>query len=725
MRKSQRRLLWLGMSILAALTLSPALQGQASLDSKAAVPVLSDWTQHHIIFSKPATAEQAQRVERDPRYRQQQYRQSLPTVWEPESVGAITPEVRYSSELATSYARHRIRKNPGINKDWSEDLGSLATLGATNYPAKISFRGTTATCAGGAGQPDIVVYPTGLLGSGSQASIVAFDNLYSGCTGSGTVPTVYWAYNTGGTVTTSPVFSADGMQVAFVQTDGAGNGVLVLLKYAALSGTLSGPVTVPQVRNSHYPTCTAPCMTLVLFEDASGAQHPDTNSSVFYDYSGDTAYVGDDAGWLHQINPVFNGVPAEVGSAGWPVQVNPTSPTALNSPVHDYASGNEFVTDNGGFLYLVDPTAAVTQSGQLDFSSANDSGPGIVMGPIVDSTAGLVYVFAASDGSGGCAGASDCTAVYQLTTSFLATDTGSEAVVGASTVEPTPPSPLYIGAFDSTYEDSVNATGNLYVCGNTGGTPILYQVPIVAGAMNGVGNPGPALSTSTTPCSPVTDILNPNASGGATEWAFASAETGGVSSGCSAGGCIFNFEDTPWLPMHGYTVGQEVLDSHFQIQVVSVAGTSGAAAPAWSAIIGHSTTDGTVHWLDQGVQSAVTLAAWAASHAYTLHSKILDNNKNVEFVTKAGTSGALMPTFNGAAGGTTTDGTVTWTNLGVIATADMAAAGGTSGIIVDNTVGSGTLAGTSQIYFSTLSDQTCGTSGTGGCAVQASQSALQ
>jgi hypothetical protein len=133
-----------------------------------------------------------------------------------------------------------------------------------------------------------------------------------------------------------------------------------------------------------------------------------------------------------------------------------------------------------------------------------------------------------------------------------------------------------------------------------------------------------------------------------------------------------------------------------------------------------------VHWLDQGVQSASTLAAWAASHVYALHSKILDNNNNVQFVTKAGTSGGTMPTFNMTAGGTTTDGAVlTWTNLGAIATVDMPAAGGTSGIIVDNTVGSGTLTGASQVYFSTLSDQTCGTSGTGGCAVQASQSALQ
>ena len=493
MRKNQRRFLWLGISILGVLTLSPALLGQSTPDREVAVPVVTDWSSRQLIFSKPATAEQARRVEQDPRYLQQQYRQSPASLREAEIDGALAPELRYSSELGISRERQRTHRNPGIDKDWSLDLGSSATVGATNYPAKISFRGTNAACAGGAGQPDIVVYPTGLLGSGSQASIVAFDNLYSGCSGDGTVPTVYWAYDTGGTITTSPVFSADGTQVAFMQTDGVGNGSLVLLKWAASGGTVGGPVAVPRKRNSDYPGCSAPCMTSVLVEDGTGTQHPDSKSSVFYYYSGDTAYVGDDAGWLHQINPVFNGVPAEAGTGGWPVQVNPGAATALTSPVYDQVSGFAFVTDVGGFLYRVGPiTAAVaTASGQLDVSFS-EGGGGIVQGPIVDSTAELVYVFASSDGSGSCTGGADCTAVYQLAADFAGNDFGSEAVVGNSTVEPAAPSPMYIGAFDSTYENSVNATGNLYVCGNTGGDPTLYQVPIAAGAF-GTVNTGPAL----------------------------------------------------------------------------------------------------------------------------------------------------------------------------------------------------------------------------------------
>ena len=139
-----------------------------------------------------------------------------------------------------------------------------------------------------------------------------------------------------------------------------------------------------------------------------------------------------------------------------------------------------------------------------------------------------------------------------------------------------------------------------------------------------------------------------------------------------------------------------------------------------------STTDGGVTWLNQGPVSASALAGWATSHAYSLGAEILDANDNIELVTTAGTSAGPIPAFNTTAGGITHDGTITWTNVGAIATAAMAAAGGTSGIIIDNIVGSGMLVGASQIYFSTLSDQTCATSGgTGGCAVQASQSALQ
>jgi hypothetical protein len=916
MRRNQQRLLWLGISILGVLILSSALLGQASPDSNATGPVPTDWSHHHLIFSRPATAEQAKRVQQDPRYWQQLRRQS------PARLPGFGAGAAPASGLSGSNAARGGNRRQ-IHRDWSEDMGTGATAGAGTYPAKYSFNLSEFSCTN-----DFVVYATGLFGA-AQASIIAYNNLYSGCVdinlgtaanfavlGSSTVtnagdsvvtganigispgtsltgfppgvltppasedlgdpvasqaqadastaytyyqgltgaapltspldgqtltpglynaasslalsagatvtlngngayifqigstlnlagtvalsggalagnviwlvgssatlqgtavaagsivalasitldsgaslagraialngavtmidnaittvdtlPSVYWAYNTAAAVTTSPVFSRDGTQVAFVQKDGLGNGVLLLVKWAAsTTETIASPLTLTGVFRAQYATCPVPCKYGFPLDDA-GTFAPDTHSSVFYDYSDDVAYVGDDLGFLHKFTPFFLGTPAEVTTGNWPVQVNPGTPTALTSPVHDYASGNVFVADAGGFLYRVDSsTGAVTQSGQLDFSEDVDSGPGIVESPIVDSTSGLVYVFAPSDASGGCASFADCAGVYQLTTNFLAGATGSEAVVGASTVEPATPNPLYIGAFDSTYENSAAPpTGNLYVCGNTGGTPTIYQIPIKAGTMGEV-NTGPVLSTGTAPCSPVTDILNPNATGGATEWLFASAQTSGVPSVCSAagtGGCVMNLNDSAWLPSTAYSVGQEVLDTGLHIEVVKTAGVSGGTEPTWNGGTGGATADNTVTWLDQGSATVLIPANWVALHHYPRGSGILDPNGNIELVTSVGTdiSGSTIPTFSSTVGRTTTgDGTITWTNLGAVATASLPAAGGTGGLIIDNIVGSGNLAGASQVYFSTLKNQSCGTSGTGGCAVQASQSGLQ
>jgi hypothetical protein len=733
MRRNQRSLLllqgslfWLGVSILALLTLSSALLGQASRDSATSGHAISDWSNHHVVFSKPATAERAARVEQDPRYWQQIRSQSpaLPTA----ATSRMETERVIAPETIRSHHPGREQESEGL---WLADMGTGATVGAGNYPAKFSLNVNPAafSCTS-----DFVVYSTGLPGTGTQASLVAYNNLYSGCGGSG--PSVYFAYDTFATVTTSPVFWYDGTQLAVAQQNAAGHGVLMLLKWkAAPTETIAAPGRPRNIRPGLYTSCPAPCKTLFFLEDVIddvNTAASDTNSSVFYDYGHDTAYVGDDLGFLHKFNPVFEGTPAEVTTGGWPVQVNPTTPTALTSPVHDSVTGNVFVEDKGGFLYSVDPLGVVTQSAQLDVSFSTDSGSGFVQGPIVDSAAGLVYSFVSADGSAECPGGADCAGVYQFGTLLVPGDPGTEAVVGSSTVETNPPNPLYIGAFDNAYETSAGLTGHLYVCGNTGGAPTIYQIPIEGGNMAEVIT-GPALTNASTPCSPVSDVLNPNAAGGATEWMFASAQASGLPSACAAagsGGCVMNLKDTVWHPSTVYSVGQEVLDTELHIEVVKQAGTSGLSQPSpWLGTLG-TTTDGSVKWLDQGPASVVTPPAWAATHTYGKGTEILDNNNNIEVDTTNGnhSSGGTIPIFSTTPGGTVLDGGatgVTWENLGAIATAALPSAGGTSGIIIDNTLGPTMEPGASQIYFSTLGSQACGTTGTGGCAVQASQSALK
>jgi len=731
MRRNQQHLLllWSSISILGALTLSPVLLGQASPDSEAAMPLPTDWSHQHLIFSRPATLEQAERVQQDPRYWQQLRRHTL----------AKQPEAETSDAFTSGLRPIRVKiplrdTNHELKPDWSEALGGGGTVGAGNYPAKYNFNNIgSASCS------DFVVYSTGLVPGAAKASIVAFDNLYAGC--GATVPTVYWAYDTKGQILTSPVFSRDGKQVAFAQI-AAAKASLVLLKWAASAAeTITTPGVLTAVSPALYATCAAPpCMTALALTDAAVAAN-DTNSSPFYDYTpaNDTAYLGDNSGWLHKFHPVFNAAPAEVKTGGWPVHVNPGSAVAaapLTNPVHDSVTGNVFVEDKGGFLYWVSPAGAVTKSGQLDFSVEFDGGPGFVQGPIVDSTLGIVYAFATSDGSLGCpvgVGGFDCTVVYQTNTSFSAGDVPPRAIVGTSTAHGTVPNPLYIGAFDSSYENSGDPpTGNLYVCGNTGGPPTLYQVPITAGVFGTVLK-GPALSTAgTTACSPVTDIMNPNTSPGPTEWVFLSAQKNAVSNltGCAVavGGCIYNAKDTPWEPSTAYAVGQEVLDSHFQIQVVETAGTSNTTAPAWSATTAGVTGDNSVVWLNQGpLSGTMAISPWGKNNGYLMGTLIFDSNHNIEFCIFAfGNSGGFPPTWKTAPGAITGDNAVVWENLGPDGTAALATNGGTSGIIIDNTVGSGPLVG-SQVYFSTLKNQAaCGTPpATTGCAVQASQTALK
>ncbi|MHB8218220.1 MAG: hypothetical protein ACYDDS_19270 [Candidatus Sulfotelmatobacter sp.] len=694
MGRSQRGLLQLCVPISLVLGFSVIAQGQDSPNSQDLVPMTTDWSHRHVIFSRPSTREQAARVEQDTRYWQQLYRRQMGTTLPTETDGG---------------------SGNGVAHDWAENMGNGATVGAGNYPAKFSFSLTTANC-GNATQPDFTVYNTGLTGSSTQASIVAYDNLYSGCIG--TVPATYWAYNTGGKISTSVALSFDGKQVAFVQMVGT-NARMVLLKWAASTTQgVGNPGTPTVVTAANYPTCTAPCMVSAALTDSGGTAHGDTLSSVFYVYNQDVAYVGDNGGWLHQFTGVFKGTPAEVRTGGWPVHVSSTK--ALSVAVHEYASGNIFVGDSGGFLYRVTSAGAVTASGQLDY------GTGIVQGPIVDPTSSVVYVFASSDGSGACTGGANCSSVYALRFNFAAGTRGTKKTVGVSTSTGTTPNPMYIGDFDSTYFNSGNSTGNLYVCGNTGGPPTLYKIAIAAGVL-GTVTTGPALSTSTTPCSPVTDVQNPNAGGGPTEWVFVSAGANGIATGCTTG-CLYNFKNTPWTKSTAYSLGQEVLDSNFKIEVVTSAGTSGTTQPAWGAT-GTTTTDGTVRWFNQGLTTQITAGIWVRLTNYPVGSTILDSNNNVEKVTTShgsGNSGGIQPTWNTIVGGTTSDSTLTWTNEGPVSASGLASAGGTSGIIIDNFVSAGTLTGASQVYFSTLTNQTCATSGTtGGCAIQASQAALK
>ena len=737
----------LGASLAGLVTLGWVMTGLAAKPVHHGVPVPTDWSHRHLIFSNSRTAERAARVSQDPRFWQQMHRReerlalpagllSMGPRVAPQVTPSFGPRITPSISRGGALTRRILNVKTNFHRDWSEDLGLGAAAGAGNYPAKFSFDSTTAFC-GSDPTPDYVVYSTGLAGAPGptgQADIVAFDNLYSGCTPA--LPAVYWAYNTSGAgtgkVLTSPVLSLDGSQIAFVQTSGSAATVVVLKWQASATDTVANPTSL--TASGSYPTCTAPCMAVLPLQDRTHTAMDDTTSSIFVDYKDDVAWVGDSGGNLHKFHPFFTGTPTEIADTNWPLAV---SALPLGSPVYDSYTSNVYVAGaQDGFLYRVDATVAtVTQSGQLDFA-------GSLNGPIVDSSNGLVYAFAAEDNSGSCPSAppTNCAGVYQLSANFAATDLGTEATVGAATISS---APLYDGSLNNAYYTSGDATGKMFVCGNVGAEPTLYEIPIAAGALNsgfppvssGVAIGVLGLSASNPACSPVTDVYEPAAVAGnpATELLFASVQSESNTAGCAAGGCIVNMIDTPWQASTNYSIGKEVLVQSAnpqvrRIYVVVGAGTSGTSEPHWPITFGSYVTDPDptgVTWLNQG-NPAKAVNPWIPLHPYTSTTRILDSNGYVQVVEATGTSGPTTPLWSTTPGDPTLDGSVVWANAGVLPTIGMASNGGTSAIIIDNTVSSGTPTGTSQVYFTTLGDQICGTSGgNGGCAVQASQSALQ
>ena len=705
MNGSAARFFRLGVSLSGLMVLGWVLTGQAAKPEPQGLP--TDWSHSHVIYTKPASVEQEREVAQDPRYWQQRYRREIPREF---------PTERFQT-TSGSTGRASSASPGGL---WEENMGSAGTPGGGNYPAKYSFSLTAANCAS-ASQPDYVVYSTGLLGSGTQASIVAYDNIYSGCTAP--VPRIYWAYNTGGLILTSPVISLDGTQIAFVETSGSptGNAGLVLLKWkASTTETITSPGVPTSVTAALYPTCVAPCMTEVPLHTGTGGNLDDRTSSPYYDYTSDIAWVGGAGGWLHKITGVFKGTPTEVSSGGFPVKVNATG-NALSNPVYDHTSQNVFVGDvaaGGGFLYRVASAgAAVTASARLDFSV------GLVEGPLLDVTGGLIFAFASSDGTTSCTGGVACSAVYELSRTFASGSSGTKVAVGSSSAAP---NPMYIGAFDSAYYNSSNATGDLYVCGNTGSYPTLYRVPIAAGLMS-TPVPGAALTPAarSPACSPVTDFPNPNASVNKAELLFFSVQNFGRA--CANKGCLMNFVDLPWQPTTRYNFGQEilVLRTATNLAYISVAlnsGTTGTTQPAWSNVVGAKLVDGGVTWLNQGLTTVTALGGWTANHTYGLQARIIDTNNNVEVTVQAGKSGGTQPTWNTTVGAQTTDNAAVWINAGPWPSSSLTVTGGTGGVIVD---GMSTATGASQVYFFNLTNQTCTTStGTGICAMQASQANL-
>jgi hypothetical protein len=656
-----------------------------------------DWSHHRVVFSDPGTAYDAMRNGRyndwfttvnDPRYVMQQMKRGLPAQGPSADDVARFHETRKAAWEAEAEKHNRQREwdkdgkqqwQPAINKDWSMTLGPGATVGAGQYPAKYTFSTTTAACT------DWVAFNTGVTGSTTQASIVAYDNLYkTTCTGQ--TPSVYWAYNTGGKAQTSVVLSLDGKQVAFVQTPSSGNAQLVLLKWAAKPAgrnLTSGTTNIASGSTTFTTTSGLTSMDVGAGISGTGIPAGDTIATVTSatagtlttaananGTSGETLAITADAGGPDTLTTQASAAAYNTCTAPCMYTMSFSGTTrndTTSAPYYDYGSDTLFVGDASGGLHRFNPvfngapaevgtpwaspstTAltgpvydstsgnvfvgdasgfvyAVASSGAVTKSVQVAVSPGIVDAPIVDSVNGQLWVVVSKDlgatvGTSSCGTGTACTGVIQLPTNFTTTTTFTEDVMGV-----TGTSTIYDGAFDNIYLSSANGTGSMYVSTTNGtGEPKLERVPLTTHAF---------------------------VAGGA----------------CQAGAT---------LPANASSIFcANNIDNPF-------ATAAGAPAPVTEIL------NGTTDYIFTSVPASGSQTGCTSSCIYSWT------------VTTALAANAT-------------------------ATAGATEAGGTSGIIIDNTSAS---AGASQVYFSTLGTTgTCTTSGTvttGGCAVQLSQAALQ
>ena len=488
-----------------------------------------DWSHHHLVFTPPSSIAQAWKLQQEPRFQHQVLSRNISARQQDHDAGFV------GGRGGHGHGRRNLER-----ADWGMSLLAGGEAGAGVYPAKFTFDiNATPDCTN-----DYVAFTTSLAGSSSQPSIIAFDELYSTqgsvgglCSQNG--PSVKWAYNTGtGRVVTSPVLSGDGSQIAYVET-ASGGATLHILKWkpgttAAVQGTLNVPATpdttlaAGQAWNSTNCPAANSCVVNIAFSGAT----PDTNSSPFYNYATDELYIGDDSGNVHKFTGAFSGTPAEAG-AQWPVATG--NKNTLSSPVFDSVTSKVFVGDSGGFLYSISSTGTVITSNRVAFRS------GFVDGPIVDSAAGMIYIF----GSATTNSTNTNAGVWQFSTGFAAGGSGSSTTLGSGV--PAAGATFFSGTFDNIYFTTANSaspTGNLYVCGNPGGNATLYRIPITANVIGTASAMGTAMSTAPTTCSPVTEIFN-----GSTDWIFLSVQsTPSVlpAIGCPllGGGCIMSFNVT-------------------------------------------------------------------------------------------------------------------------------------------------------------------------------------
>ena len=103
--------------------------------------------------------------------------------------------------------------------------------------------------------------------------------------------------------------------------------------------------------------------------------------------------------------------------------------------------------------------------------------------------------------------------------------------------------------------------------------------------------------------------------------------------------------------------------------VVPVPGSSGAGGPSPTVAVSSSQTSPSLTTPGTPLSTTgSTPTGWSAQTAFSVGQSVVDQNGNLQQVTIAGMSGTAVPAFNPTVGGTTSDGSVVWANMGTSGT---------------------------------------------------------
>jgi len=657
-----------------------------------------------------------------------------------------------------------VPKHHRMHKDWSETLGPSGTAG--NAGGTTGLGEFPATFTTGTSCTDFAIFNNGLASSTSQANIIAYDNLYSSCDSG--VPTAYWAYNTGtlggvsAAISNAVVLSLDGTQVAFVQfvpygvaasgTLTANLGTvptaLTTIKIGSITytwETTTNITTVNQMSTSGITLETEISQTLYAALTGSRANCPSSNttcvsasqtanSSVTATVSGEVVTVaatcgvgtcGNTVAFTQSgtttgmnISPTGGDLSGGSGTAGvggaqlvvlkWAAGGTLTGPTTLTS-------NPSYPTCTAPCMIAVPFSGTPTDTYSAPYIVYNTNGNGMPAGPstiYVGDDAGKLHQFTNIFWTGT---PSEVTGSWPVTLNANAS-LGSPIYEGQSQLvfvgdytsfSSSENCQVYAGTDPCGYLYSVNSSGTVVKSAQLDYNIGILDSPIVDSTTGKVyifvGDDGTSNCTANGFAGPCAGVYQ-----------FSTGFTAGATGTEAAVGPGYEFMmsgtfDNAYFNTgtgHLYVVGNTgpANNTLYQITVSPSGFGTITAGPA----IATNYTNG---YYSAGLQISEFYNTSAGNHDYIFLSVLGfgQNNANIACPSQSVTVGCIM-------GFDVTSGTI---SSSTASTGVLPEQGGTSGIVVDNGK-----SGASNIYFSTLLNQSCTTSGgTNGCATQTIQSA--